>query len=145
MIRDLRIIFNELDENNDGVLTYDEIRKGFKKYFINEIIAEKEVEDIISRIDQDKNECIEYEEFIRATVDLDNLLTDENLLIVFNSFDADGSGLLSHEEIKNALGLNDYDSDNNLIEKMISEIDINGDGTISFEEFKVLMMKVLQN
>lgn len=143
MIRDLRVIFKELDEDDDGILTYDEIKKGFKKYYKDDKLVEKEVDDIISRIDQDKNEFIEYEEFIRATVNLDDLLTEENLLLAFNSFDGDGSGMLSHEEIKNALGFVEDDSDNKVIEKIISEIDINGDGFISFIEFKELMLKVL--
>ncbi len=146
MIRDLRIIFKELDENDDGILTYEEIKNGFKKYYKDEKIAEKEVDEIISRIDQDKNEFIEYEEFIRATVNLDDLLTEENLLLAFNSFDDDGSGMLSHQEIKNALGISEDDQyEAHVIEKIMSEIDVNGDGYISFYEFKELMMKVLHN
>lgn len=145
MIKDLRIIFKELDENNDGVLTYDEIRSGFKKYYKDEKIAEKEVEEIISRIDQDKNEFIEYEEFIRATVDLDYLLTEENLMIAFKSFDDDGSGVLTQDEIILALGIIENETEKKVIDKIIEEIDIDGDGNISFNEFKQLMLKVLQN
>jgi len=143
MIRDLRMIFKELDENDDGILTYEEIKNGFKKYYKDEKIAEKEVEEIVSRIDQDKNEFIEYEEFIRATVNLDDLLTEENLLLAFNAYDSDGSGELSHEEIKKALGLIEDETEINVIEKIISEIDIDGDGYISFKEFKELMLKML--
>jgi calcium-dependent protein kinase len=127
------------------MLTYKEIRAGFKKYFQGDEEIEKEVEEIISNIDSDKNKMIEYEEFLRATVNLDDLLTEENLLMAFNNFDDDGSGMLTHEEIKIALGMINDDPENYIIEKIIAELDINGDGLISFIEFKELMMKVLCN
>lgn len=146
MVSDLRSIFKELDENGDGTLSYEEIKKGFKKYYSDEKIAEKELEEIIKRIDQDNNACIEYEEFIRATVNLDILLTEENLKLAFAHFDKDNSGTLTPDEIKIALGLIEKEGDeNDVIKKIIAEIDINGDGNICFEEFKELMIKVLQN
>jgi calcium-dependent protein kinase len=143
MITELKTIFKELDENGDGTLSYDEIKNGFKKYYKNEKIAEKELEEIIKKIDQDNNEYIEYEEFIRATVNLDTLLTEENLKLAFGAFDKDNSGVLDAEEIKIALGLMDSD-ENDIIKEIINEIDQNGDGSISFEEFKNMMVKVLQ-
>jgi calcium-dependent protein kinase len=142
MIRELKAIFKELDENGDGTLSYDEIKNGFKKYYKNEKIAEKELEEIIKKIDQDNNEYIEWEEFIRATVNLDTLLTEENLKIAFKTFDKDNSGILDAEEIKTALGI--MDSDSEIIKEIINEIDQNGDGQISFEEFRNMMVKVLQ-
>jgi calcium-dependent protein kinase len=144
LVRDLRIIFKDIDENGDGTLSFDEIKKGFKRFYKDETIAEKELDEIFKKIDFDDNKCIEYEEFIRATVNMEVLLTEDNLKIAFNSFDKDASGVLSQDEIKAALGLIEND-DNDLIKNIISEIDGNGDGDICFDEFKSLMMKVLQN
>ena len=141
MVKDLRNIFKEIDENGDGTLSYDEIKKGFRKFY-GENIAEAELDDIIKKIDFDNNACIEYEEFIRSTVNLDVLLTDGNLKMAFASFDKDDSGTLTHSEIKAALGLMDNE-DNELIKNIISEMDLNGDGDVSFSEFKQLMLKVL--
>lgn len=146
MVQDLRNIFKELDENGDGTLSFDEIKKGFKKFYSDEKIAEKELDDIMKRIDQDNNECIEYEEFIRATVNLDILLTEENLKLAFQHFDKDHSGSLTPDEIKVALGLIETGvDDKDVIKKIIAEIDINGDGNICFDEFRELMIKVLKN
>jgi calcium-dependent protein kinase len=69
------------------------------------------------------------------------LLTEANLRLAFSSFDRDGSGLLSPDEIKAALGMSS--DDNELIKLIISEIDVNSDGFISFPEFRSLMSKVL--
>jgi calcium-dependent protein kinase len=143
MIKDLKCIFRQIDENGDGILSYDEIKKGFKTYYRDEKIAEKELDEIIKNIDLDKNEFIEYEEFLRSAVNPEMLLTDKNLALAFSAFDKDGSGLLSLDEIKNALGILSNQESSNVIKNIMKEIDTNGDGNISFSEFKELMIKVM--
>lgn len=145
LVKELRSIFQTLDTNNDGTLSYDEIREGFKKYY-GEKIGDKEMEEIFEKLDQDKNMCIEYEEFIRCTVNLETLLTEENLKLAFSAFDKDNSGTLSPDEIKSVLGVIDSEDENSsLIREITRQIDENGDGMISFEEFKQLMIKVLKS
>ena len=143
-VKELRDIFRELDTDNNGTLSYNEIRQGFLKYSGKKKISDNEFNKIMSNVDADKNDAIEYEEFIAATINLEELLTDENLRIAFNSFDKDGSHELSADEIKGALGLIEEETGKNVINEIIKEIDLNGDGLISFEEFKHLMLKVLQ-
>jgi calcium-dependent protein kinase len=143
-VKELRDIFRELDTDNNGTLSYNEIRQGFLKYSGKKKMSDNEFNKIMSNVDADKNDAIEYEEFIAATINLEELLTDENLRIAFNSFDKDGSHELSADEIKGALGLIEEETGKNVINEIIKEIDLNGDGLISFEEFKHLMLKVLQ-
>ena len=57
-------------------------------------------------------------------------------------FDLDGNGKISHEELRNVLGGNKSDKGDKMWKDMISEVDINGDGEIDFDEF-VQMMKIL--
>ena len=143
-VKELRDIFRELDTDNNGTLSYNEIKNGFNKYSGKKKISDKEFNKIMSVVDADGNDAIEYEEFIAATINLEELLTDENLRIAFNSFDKDGSQELSADEIKSALGLIEEETGKNVINDIIKEIDLNGDGLISFDEFKTLMLKVLQ-
>jgi Ca2+-binding EF-hand superfamily protein len=63
------------------------------------------------------------------------------LKIAFDFFDKDGSGKLSPEEIKSVLSNNSLD--NEVILDLIREIDTNGDGMIEYNEFKKLMIKVI--
>lgn len=51
----------------------------------------------------------------------------------------DGNGLLSKEEIKNTFKSVCYDEAQ--WAKLIKEVDINGDGQISLQEFKEMMIK----
>jgi len=82
-----------------------------------------------------------------VTVDLNLLMTDKNLKVAFDFFDKENTGALSQNDIKEILGISDPDHpdiENNIISKIIKEIDTNGDGQISFEEFKELMNKVVE-
>ena len=64
--------------------------------------------------------------------------------MAFKTFDTDGSGKISVDEImdiftrgtKNNEGVN-----REVFEKMVKEADENGDGEISFSEFKTIMKK----
>lgn len=54
-------------------------------------------------------------------------------------FDKDGSGTISKDEIKEALG----GLDEKIVEEIIREVDANNDGEISFEEFEKMMNKMV--
>jgi calcium-dependent protein kinase len=145
MMKELRKIFKDFDKNGDGKLSYDEIKEGFKIYFKNEQIADTELNRLIANIDMDRNNYIEYEEFLRVTVNLDLLMTDKNLRLAFDFFDQDKSGKLTHEELKKVLCKDFVGKDNEIIQDIIKEIDLNGDGQIEFDEFKKLMVKVVNS
>ena len=50
--------------------------------------------------------------------------------------------ILSPDEIREVLGLNDENEETNrLVNEIIKDVDINGDGQISYEEFKTMMKR----
>ena len=57
-------------------------------------------------------------------------------------FDKDGSGSISATEVKEVLGLG-KNIDDAIWNQIVQEVDGNGDGEISFEEFKAMMQKLL--
>jgi calcium-dependent protein kinase len=140
-IKLLREAFKEFDENKDGRLTKDELIKGLSKVTSpNE--AKTEVERIINLIDTDNNGFIEYEEFISASINKKLVLTEENLLNAFQLFDKDRCGQITISTLKQVLG---HDSNvSELVWKdMVDKIDKNGDGVISYKEFKDMMKEVI--
>lgn len=140
-VKNLRAIFKQLDDSGDGRLSHEELRKGYQKYFADSLNI-NEFEDLIAKLDQDNSGFIEYEEFLRATVDTESMLTEKNLQFAFKFFDKDGSGKLSVEEVKSILGVVGNDKEGaDLVKKIMSEVDVNGDGEINYEEFKQLMKK----
>ena len=100
--------------------------------------AKKEVDRIMEIIDVDGNGFIEYEEFLRASLDKKKILTTENVKTVFRIFDKDDSGKISPEELKQVMG-QDADIDDKVWTQLVHEIDLNEDGEISFYEFDRMM------
>lgn len=58
---------------------------------------------MFEKIDLDGNGTIDYTEFVMATINEKNLVTNERLLQAFKMFDKDNSGALSYDEIKEVL------------------------------------------
>lgn len=56
-------------------------------------------------------------------------------------FDKDGSGFISNQEIKEILGFGKAISEE-AVNEIIKQVDENGDGQISFEEFSSMMKKL---
>jgi calcium-dependent protein kinase len=84
---------------------------------------------MFAKIDLDGNGTIDYTEFVMATIEEKNLITDQRLRQAFELFDADKSGALSPEEIKEVLCF-DATVDPLEIDRIIAAVDENGDGEI---------------
>jgi calcium-dependent protein kinase len=68
-------------------------------------MAEAEVDRIFALVDVDNSGEIDFSEFVTATVDKSKLLQEEKLKEAFKYYDADGSGSISTDEIKEVLGV----------------------------------------
>ncbi|GMT32446.1 hypothetical protein PFISCL1PPCAC_23743, partial [Pristionchus fissidentatus] len=60
---------------------------------------------------------------------------------LFNMFDTDGSGAIGNEELKQAMISIGMDSNEEEIDKIIKEVDADGNGEIDFDEFCACMKK----
>jgi calcium-dependent protein kinase len=134
----LRSIFIEFDENGDGRLSKDELIQGLNLVLSPEE-SEKEVNRIMNIIDVDGNGFIEYEEFLRATLDKKKILTDENLRTAFRLYDIKNRNRINAKELGIVLGGGNTDVDENVWKELIDEADLNKDGEIDFEDFSKLM------
>ena len=83
---------------------------------------------------------IEYSEFVVATLNEKNLLSNNKLQTAFKMFDKDGGGTISIQEIKDVLSFG-QNLDENVIQQIIKQVDANGDGEISYEEFSQMMLQ----
>ena len=91
-------------------------------------------------VDVNNSGFIDYTEFIMASTQRDVLLSKSNLDAAFKAFDADGSGKISAQELKDILGGLEGESNENMWQELIQEVDQNGDGEIDINEFKQMMM-----
>ena len=123
--------------------------EGMMKYWkLPKDQIQKEAEIIFNNIDTDHNGYIEYEEFIWAAVDQDYFLSNNYLQFVFNYFDRDNSGELSIDEILKRFMQNSKNQRDPKVEKEIkdnfNQIDINHDGSISYQEFCKMMRNIIK-
>ena len=141
-------LFIKIDLNYDGRIEKHELIQGFEKYWgISKKEAEEKVELIFKNIDTDFNGYIEYEEFVRAAVNSSIFMSRNYLKFAFNYFDRDASGDITFEEIKKRFTQNAKNVDEKVdqeLKEIFDSIDINGDGSISFNEFCKMMKNIMQ-
>ena len=98
---------------------------------------------ILKKIDSDGNNKISYSEFLNLTIQHENLLTKENLLITFKHLDIDNNDSVSLEELKKAFQAGGNKKTDKFWKEFMKSVDKNGDGMIQLEEFEELMEKLI--
>jgi len=95
-------VFRAMDANGDGKLSKEEIKNGYAEYF-GRTLNDEEIDEMFDKVDSDKSGAIDYSEFVVATMNEKNLLSNNKLQTAFKMFDKDGGGSISIEEIKQVL------------------------------------------
>jgi Ca2+-binding EF-hand superfamily protein len=131
-------VFRAIDINNDGVLTKDEVKVGYKKVFETDL-SDEEIDKIFKNVDADGTGTLEYSEFVFGALGKKELLSPDKLERAFKIFDSDGSGYISMQELRELLQY-EKSLDDEAINKIIAEVDEDGDGEISFEEFLAMAL-----
>lgn len=132
--------FKDWDKNGDGVLSKEEIMGGYKKAYGK--VDEVEIDNMIKSVDLDGNGVIDYNEFLSCAINKEKIINEQNLELCFKAFDLDGSGTISLDELTYIFKKGDKSSnDIEAFKKILAEADENGDGEISFDEFKDIMGK----
>lgn len=95
---------------------------------------------MIKEVDFDGNGMIDFNEFLALMANkLRDTDLEEEYITAFKIFDRDGDGLLSAQELKHVLiNMGEKLSDQD-VEDMIHEVDSDGDGQITLEEFIKLL------
>uniref|UniRef100_A0A2P2JVH8 EF-hand domain-containing protein n=1 Tax=Rhizophora mucronata TaxID=61149 RepID=A0A2P2JVH8_RHIMU len=135
-------MFTNMDTDNSGSITYEELKAGLAR--LGSKLTEAEVKQLMEAADVDGNGTIDYIEFITATMHRHRLERDEHLFKAFRHFDTDGSGHITRDELEAAMkeyGMGDEAS----IREIISEVDTDNDGRINYEEFCAMMRSGTQH
>ena len=136
---DLKELFKSMDVSGTGQLTKDEFRKKLVELY-GENDGNEMSNSIFNSLDMDGSGQISYDEFLSAMINSQKVVTEERLKKAFRMFDKDNSGKLSVKEIKNVFG-----GTENQWKQVIDEIDLNNDGEVDFEEFKIMMINMDKN
>mmetsp|Transcript_61856 Transcript_61856/g.134025 ORF Transcript_61856/g.134025 Transcript_61856/m.134025 type:complete len:147 (-) Transcript_61856:94-534(-) len=133
-LKELKKNFEKIDKNGDGVLSFTEIRSGLATMGDYNM---EEVEFIFKNMDMDMNGQVEYTEFLAAMMDHRKFDQDDSkILMAFKHLDFDSNGFIDRKEIMKLMGTNNE----NVVDYILSLVDKNNDGKISFDEFKSLLI-----
>ena len=138
-------LFNQMDKSGDGKITKAELLKGLSERYKSKTL-EKDVDEIYKNLDMDNNGYIGYEEFVRAAVSKDMFVRDNVLRFAFRYFDKDDSGEITFDEIEELFtqSIPDKKKVHETLEGIIREVDQDNDNRINFEEFSVVMKKMIK-
>lgn len=102
-------------------------------------IGAEEIQNIIAELDFAENKRINYSEFIAATINVSEYLTEERLQAIFNQFDIDNSGKITKANMKQAFSKYGREIKESDIDDILAKHDKAKDSAISYEEFKAMI------
>ncbi|KAJ7009225.1 calcium-dependent protein kinase 1-like [Populus alba x Populus x berolinensis] len=137
-IMGLKEMFKSIDTDNNGTITFEELKAGLPK--LGTKLSESEVRQLMEAADVDGNGTIDYIEFITATMHMNRMEREDHLYKAFEYFDKDKSGYITMEELEQALMKYNM-GDSKTIKEIIAEVDTDHDGRINYEEFVAMMRK----
>ncbi|XP_062180999.1 probable calcium-binding protein CML15 [Phragmites australis] len=132
-------VFRKFDANGDGQISRSELAALFAS--VGHAATDDEVSRMMEEADADGDGCISLPEFaaIMDAAATDAAAVEEDLRHAFMVFDADGNGVITPAELARVLrGLGEAATVAQC-RRMIQGVDRNGDGLVSFEEFKLMM------
>ncbi|KAJ8768062.1 hypothetical protein K2173_021002 [Erythroxylum novogranatense] len=155
---ELRSVFDTFDQNGDGFVTKKELRESLKNIKI--FMTEEEVEEVVAKVDSNGDGLIDFEEFCllcelmgvqdsgrggggesSGDVRQEGDRSEGDLKEAFDVFDKDKDGLITVEELDlvlSSLGLKKGKRVEDC-KAMIRKFDVDGDGMVNFDEFKMMM------
>ncbi len=130
---DLKALFSEFDIKQKGQISKEVFYEKLSQLY-GENDGREICDRIFERLDLDGSGEISYDEFLSAMIDGKKVITDDRLQKAFKMFDKDGNGKLSVDEIIEVFG-----GEESYWKKVIVDVDLNKDGEVDFNEFKLMM------
>ncbi|XP_034673208.1 putative calcium-binding protein CML19 [Vitis riparia] len=143
MKRDVQFeqVFNQFDEDHDGKLSPSELTRCVG--LIGGELPLKEAEAVVQQLDSDGDGLLSLEDFIRLMEGEGGEGEEEKmneLREAFGMYDMDGCGFITPKSLKRMLSRLGQKKSVDECRVMINQFDLNGDGVLSFDEFKVMML-----
>jgi len=138
---EFREAFALFDKDGDGTISTKELGTVMKSLGQKPTVAE--LNDMINEVDSDGNGEIDFEEFLSMMAKkLKETDLEEDIREAFRVFDKNSSGIISTMELRHImtnLGEKLKDSE---IDEMIQHADIDGDGSVNYNEWVTMMTSI---
>jgi len=136
-MKEMNELFRQLDGDDDGTVESGEAMQVMTKCGLDAATAQQLVDSIIG-----SDGKIRYSEFMGRMISSKQALNSNTLSAVFRDIDTDGSGTLNRSELEQLMGAKNMESlmEGRSADDLLAEMDANGDGVISFQEFCSAML-----
>ena len=144
-IAEFKEVFQIFDTDGNGTICEQEL--GIVLRALGQSPTDEEVKELLGEADQNENGVIEFNEFLTVMITLMNnpnngMLSEDNLLHAFETFDKDGDKVITAPELKaffheiGEITVTDEES-----KEMIDSENTSIKGQMDFEEFKKMMTR----
>ncbi|KAG6535485.1 calmodulin-like protein 3 [Zingiber officinale] len=136
--------FQMFDRDGDGRISKQELCDSLENLGI--YIADADLEAVIEWVDVDGDGCVDAEEFAALyQAVMEREAEEAEMREAFEVFDQNGDGFIAAEELQTVLDSLGVAQGGRTAEeeckRMISKVDVDGDGRVSFGEFKQMMKR----
>ena len=141
-VDDINNLFDKIDAYGKGKITNDDLYIGL--VCLDNTLKQEEIINTFAQLDTDKDNYLGYEDFVRGAIDKNCLIDDKIMKFAFQYFDKDNNGEITIDEI--SLIFKDHlntKSINEGLKKILSEVDEEGNGKITYAKFCKLMKSLI--
>eukprot|EP00586_Coscinodiscus_wailesii_P010763 CAMPEP_0172513242 /NCGR_PEP_ID=MMETSP1066-20121228/250958_1 /TAXON_ID=671091 /ORGANISM="Coscinodiscus wailesii, Strain CCMP2513" /LENGTH=190 /DNA_ID=CAMNT_0013293425 /DNA_START=130 /DNA_END=699 /DNA_ORIENTATION=+ len=131
-IADLRKAFDAFDLQHDGIISFGEFREALSCYGYPKEVLKR----LFNGINIDNTGLVNYTEFLAATIEGEDLITEGRIAEAFDHLDCNNSGYISFENINEQF---EGKLPSDKIEKIIAEVAVgDNENKICYAEFLLL-------
>ncbi|XP_057744811.1 putative calcium-binding protein CML19 [Arachis stenosperma] len=131
-------VLGYFDEDGDGKISASELRSQLGK-MSGEILLEEEMEMAIAALDSDGDGLLSLEDMMNLMEGGEEDEKLKDLKEAFEMYDTDRCGFITPKGLRRMLKKLGESMSVEECQVMISRFDLNGDGMLSFEEFRIMM------
>ncbi|CAM0147738.1 unnamed protein product [Urochloa decumbens] len=139
---ELGSLFAAFDKDSDGRISAAELRVCMRATLGEEVSAE-DAEALVASVDADGDGLLDADEFARlvhhAEVVEEEAERHRGLRLAFGMYEMEGEGCITPTSLKRMLGRLGAHQEIDDCRAMICRFDLDGDGVLSFDEFKIMM------
>ncbi|XP_042447305.1 putative calcium-binding protein CML19 [Zingiber officinale] len=135
----LRQVFCHFDENDDGKISATELQSCMRS--IGEELSHEDAVAVVESSDSDGDGLLGFDDFVRLVEgdDGEEKEKEKTLREAFEVYQETGDACITPRSLRRALGKLGATKNVEECRIMIRQFDINGDGVITFDEFRIMI------